>query len=224
VSIRDNGRRATLTTKCIKGEIAMSDQNYTKLLQADEDELYQQIGEEFYPQIGKVGACLNDGQDLKVSGSDSYIANFGKVGAYLNDGQDLKVAVRDSSIANFGSEFGSPVYNQALAVASDIVDYGKKYFDTWALEAFQLICGSNPQDSADRDALMQAMDLNDVEVVSALVIYLQTTAIVASIPPALVAIFATILFRRFIKPLIQQDHKEFCGYWKNTLPQNTLMG
>lgn len=141
-----------------------------KLLQADEDQLYEQLG-------------------IRA-----------------------KAMAEDPSK---GSSFEPDViYAQAkMGAKEDVLEFGQRLFRRWNVEAHKLMCGSDPDDQKDREALANAFGVSDVAVAAALSALLVTQLGVA---PAIAAVVAAIALKRFFRPA----YEEFCEVWAKSLSQD----
>lgn len=86
---------------------------------------------------------------------------------------------------------------------------GRRLFRRWNREAYELLCGADADDQGQRKELAGAIGISDVAVAAAL-----TSALVyLGAAPALAAVIAAIIVKRFFAPTYQ----EFCEIWKESL-------
>lgn len=105
------------------------------------------------------------------------------------------------------------IYDQAqMGLKGDVLEFGQRLFSRWKVEAYKLICGSDPQDKIDRKDLANAFKVNEVYAAAALSALLVTHL---GLAPALAAVIAALAIKRFFRPA----HEEFCQVWKKNLPQ-----
>ena len=85
---------------------------------------------------------------------------------------------------------------------------GRRLFRRWNREAYKLLCGDDPDDKEQRTELASAIGISDVAAATAL-----TSALIyLGAAPALAAIIAAIIVKKFFAPTYQ----EFCGIWKES--------
>ena len=113
-----------------------------------------------------------------------------------------------------GSSFEPQVtYDQAqMGLKEDVLNFGKRLFRRWNVQAYGLICGSDAEDEKDRGALVSVFGISDVAVAAALSGLLVTHL---GLAPALAAVIAALAIKRFFRPA----YEEFCELWKKNLPE-----
>jgi len=89
---------------------------------------------------------------------------------------------------------------------------GERVLNRWNREAYKLICGSDKEVAKEREDLSRAFGLGDAAAAGALC---SALLLIPGMPVALAPVIAVILVKRFFGPGID----EFCGYWKENLPQ-----
>ena len=97
-----------------------------------------------------------------------------------------------------------------MGLKDDLAKLGKRIFARWNTECFQLICGKNQGDSADRKEILGALGIGDVALASALSALLVSHFAIA---PAIAAVIAAIVAKRFFRPAFE----EFCSTWSGSL-------
>jgi hypothetical protein len=115
---------------------------------------------------------------------------------------------------NLSSSFSPTVsYDEAeMGVLDDVRDYGKRIFRRCSVEAYKLFCGDDPEDEEDRKQLAEAIGVSKGQV-AALVAGMLVAQL--GLAPAIAAIVAAILIRRF---LIKPGAQLACDKWKAQLP------
>jgi hypothetical protein len=84
---------------------------------------------------------------------------------------------------------------------------GKRLFARWEREAYSFVCGEH---DADRETLVKALSI-DAKTAGAVLAGMLVANL--GIAPALAAVVATILMKRFFAPTVQ----ELCSIWKERL-------
>lgn len=122
----------------------------------------------------------------------------------------MRTAAIAKDISKAGSFEPQVVYDAADMGPKDMLrKAGNRIFSRWNKEAYKLLCGKDPDDSKQRTELTNAIGLGDVAVAAAL-----TSALVyIGAAPALAAIIAAIIVKRFFAPALD----EFCEIWKENL-------
>ena len=124
---------------------------------------------------------------------------------YEELGLRLKAISADESKA--GSFEPDVVYDRAqMGLQDDLAKLGRRIFARWNTECYQLICGKDQGDSADRKEILGALGIGDVALASALSALLVSHFAVA---PAIAAVIAAIVAKRFFRPAFE----EFCTTW-----------
>jgi hypothetical protein len=125
---------------------------------------------------------------------------------------DIKKYPEKSSSLDPEVTFDSPMQGDL----DYVLELGKKIFDQWAVEAYDLACGSDSEDKEDRKQLLDAAGVGEVAFASAMAGLLITQL---AVPAALAPVIAAIIAKRFFKPAADKVFGEFCNYWKKNLPQ-----
>lgn len=99
-----------------------------------------------------------------------------------------------------------------MGTLDDIRDYGKRFFRRWNVEAFKLVCGTDPEDAEDRKKLADAFGLGEGRLASLIAAMLVAQL---GLAPAVAAVIAVIVLKRF---LFNPGYQVSCEYWKNHLP------
>jgi hypothetical protein len=102
-----------------------------------------------------------------------------------------------------------------MGLKEDMQVLGQKLFRRWHVEAHKLICGPDSASSEDLSDFMGAFGINDVSVGATLSALLVSQL---GLTPALAAVVAAILVKRFFRPTFE----EFCKAWKKILPEMAL--
>lgn len=125
---------------------------------------------------------------------------------YEQLGMRVKAIKQDPSTA--GSFDPRVVYDQAeMGAKEEIFELGQRFFRRWNKEAYQLACGSEAKDTADRKDLMASLGVSDIAVAAVFSGILVTTV---GLAPAIAAVIAALIVKRFFRP----TYEEFCQEWK----------
>jgi hypothetical protein len=118
-----------------------------------------------------------------------------------------------ASAPQLAGDFAPPVtYDQVAMGPLDAVrDFGKRLFNRWNREAYNLVCAD---DDADRTELLNAIGVGEAAAAAALAGFIVTNL---GIAPAVAAVIAAIVVKRFFRPA----YDEFCEVWKEKLPATT---
>jgi hypothetical protein len=125
-----------------------------------------------------------------------------------------ELGMRTQAIAQDITKAGSfepqVVYTEAeMGLKETLGKIGRRLFRRWNREAYELLCGADADDQGQRKELAGAIGVGDVAVAAAL-----TSALVyLGAAPALAAVIAAIIIKRFFAPTYQ----EFCEIWKESL-------
>jgi len=122
-------------------------------------------------------------------------------------GMRAQAMTQDITIA--GSFEPQVVYTEAAMGPKEwLGEIGRRLFARWNKEAYKLLCGDNADDKDQRKELQNALGAGDVAVAAAL-----TSALVyIGAAPALAAIIAAIIVKKFFAPA----YDEFCIVWKES--------
>ena len=125
---------------------------------------------------------------------------------YEQLGMRVKAMAEDPSKA--GSFDPDIVYDHAaMGVKDDIRELGQRVFKRWNKEAYQLVCGSEEEETKDREKLAKAIGVSDAAAAAVLSGMFVTTF---GIAPAIAAVVAALVVKRFCRPA----YEEFCQVWK----------
>lgn len=103
-------------------------------------------------------------------------------------------------------------YNQAqMGAKEDVLNLGKSIYDRYAVEAYKLACDA---DDEDRKKLIAASGMSEVAIGGILAGLLISQL---AVPAAFAPIIATIVVKRFFRPV----YEDFCKVWKKNLPQDS---
>ncbi|HEX8320406.1 hypothetical protein [Longimicrobium sp.] len=98
-----------------------------------------------------------------------------------------------------------------MGVLDDVRDFGRRVFKRWNVQAWELVCGTDADDSKDRDDFLGAIGVDKSVATAALATLLVSHLALA---PAIAAVAAAIIIKRFARPA----YEEFCSSWKGSLP------
>ena len=111
-----------------------------------------------------------------------------------------------------GGEFSPTitVSAEALGPLDDLRAFGPRFFDRLNREAYNLVCGSDPADSEDREKVKQSLGMGPEMVAATL-----TTALIAhlGLAPVLAPVYALLIVRLIINPA----GGAMCDVWKTKL-------
>jgi hypothetical protein len=96
---------------------------------------------------------------------------------------------------------------ETLGLRDDLANFGKKYFERVNQQCYNLVCGSEAEDSGDRDKLVAAFSLGKADVAAALAALLVSQLAIA---PAIAAVVAAIAIKLFFAPA----HGTMCELWR----------
>lgn len=126
-----------------------------------------------------------------------------------------ELGIRARGLVEDPSQAGSfdpdVTYSEAeMGVLDAVRAFGRRLFNRWNSELHSLLCGSDPDYTADREQIANALGVGETAVAAALV-----TVLVGSLglAPALATVIAAIIVRRFFKPTLE----EFCQTWSRAL-------
>ena len=126
-----------------------------------------------------------------------------------------QLGVRAQAIAQrpelAGSFEPAVTYDQVAMGPLDAVrDIGRRIYRRWEREAYLLVCGQEDEESGDRESLMAAFGIDGSAVAAILAAGLVSQL---GLAPAIAAVVAAILVRRFFRPA----YEEFCAAWGERL-------
>lgn len=100
-----------------------------------------------------------------------------------------------------------------MGIKDDLKALGTRVLRRWNRSAYDLLCGTDPDDAATQQEIKKALGLGEAAVIGAL-----ATALVGiGLMPALAPIVAAILVKKFFRPA----YGEFCAVWKGKLPADS---
>jgi len=97
----------------------------------------------------------------------------------------------------------------AMGIKDDMKVVGGKIVRRWNRSAYELACGTDPDDSRSREDLQKALGIGEGAAIAALTAGLIGIGLMAALAP----LIATIIVKKFFNPA----YGEFCGYWKQKL-------
>jgi hypothetical protein len=97
----------------------------------------------------------------------------------------------------------------AMGIKDDMKVLGGKIVRRWNRSAYELACGTDPDDSRSREDLQKALGIGEGAAIAALTAGLIGIGLMAALAP----LIATIIVKKFFNPA----YGEFCGYWKQKL-------
>jgi hypothetical protein len=106
----------------------------------------------------------------------------------------------------------SATFDAPFAGPLDVMrDFGRKFFDRFSKDAYQLVCGADAQNSEERNKLLDAFGGGKAAFAAAL-----SAALVSWFgwAPAIAAVVAALIIRLFFK----NAYGAMCEVWKERLP------
>ena len=97
----------------------------------------------------------------------------------------------------------------AMGIKDDMKVLGGKILRRWNRSAYELACGTDPDDSKSREDLQKALGIGEGAAIAVLTAGLIGVGLMAALAP----LVATIIVKKFFNPA----YGEFCGYWKQKL-------
>lgn len=106
------------------------------------------------------------------------------------------------------------ISQESFGVLEDLQDFGRRYFEQVSTQAYDLVCGSGPENAEGRKQVSDAFQYGREAVATAI-----TAALVAQLGfvPAIAAVVATIVISVFFR----SAKTVMCEVWKDHLPQPT---
>jgi hypothetical protein len=130
---------------------------------------------------------------------------------YAELGARLHAVESDPSL---GASFAPTIdiSQESFGVVEDLQDFGRRYFELVSAQAYDLVCGSSPENAESRKKVADAFEYGKTAVATAI-----TTALVAQLGfvPAIAAVVATIVISVFFR----SAKTLMCQVWKEHLPQ-----
>jgi hypothetical protein len=99
-----------------------------------------------------------------------------------------------------------------MGLRDSLEELGQRLYQRWQIEAYNLICGGQAVDEADRKKLADAFGLNQMVLGAAIAGVLVSSV---GLAPTIAAVIAAIAVKRFFRP----GYEEFCKVWKKNLPE-----
>jgi len=103
-------------------------------------------------------------------------------------------------------EYGGAV----MGLKDDLLEFGRKIFERWNASAYQIVCGSEAEDTKDRKRLVDSIGISETAMAATL-----SGMLVSSfgLAPAIAAVLAALVVKRFGRPV----YEEFCKAWSANL-------
>jgi hypothetical protein len=98
-----------------------------------------------------------------------------------------------------------------MGVLDDVRDFGRRLFKRWNVQAWELVCGTDEDDTDDRKQLLDSIGVDKTTAAATLAALLVAHLGVA---PALAGVIAALVIKRFFRPA----YDEFCTSWQGSLP------
>jgi hypothetical protein len=131
---------------------------------------------------------------------------------YAELGARLMLLSRDPKMTGeFKPE--EPIEIESLGFAADLKNFGLKFFNRVNRQAYELVCGTDAEESKEREDLLNAFGIGK-EAVGPVLAGLLVAHL--GLAPLIAAAVAAIVIRLFFKPAYQA----MCDVWKGKLPPN----
>jgi hypothetical protein len=98
---------------------------------------------------------------------------------------------------------------KAMGIKDDLKALGRRILRRWNRSAYQIACGSDPEDSKARSELTKALGIGEAAAIGVLTGALIGVGLMAALAP----VVSAILVKKFFNPA----YGEFCAYWKEKL-------
>jgi hypothetical protein len=129
---------------------------------------------------------------------------------YVELGKRLAMNRTDpKKVAEFQPQI--PPEFETLGMVADLKALGRNYFSRVNKGAYELMCGSDADDTRERKKLVEAFGIGKEAVAAALAALLVAYL---GIAPALAAVVAALVLRLFFRPAYDAT----CDLWKSKLP------
>lgn len=147
----------------------------------------------------------------RARGAAQELASLGEDQLYV------ELAARLQSIARApdGSDKFDMVPGQPLesyGPREELKKLGQKFFSRWNKEAYNLVCGSSPDDTSAREQVTNAFGIGKEAVVAAIAASL---TVYFGLAAALAAVIAALTMRLFFRP----GYDATCDYWREKISQ-----
>lgn len=123
----------------------------------------------------------------------------------------------EEDIGKQGSFEPEVVYSPHMGLMDDLQKIGRRMFNRAQRQAYDLVCGSDPEDEEDRRKIITALGISSAAAVIALAGVLVSTFGLAA---AFAGVIAPLIIKRFAEPVLEDGYKGFCQLWKEDLPQS----
>lgn len=100
---------------------------------------------------------------------------------------------------------------ESQGIMEDFAGFGRRYFQRLNLQAYALVCGSDAENSEQRQELIHAFGIGRDAVAPALAAMLVGYL---GLAPAIAAVVAALMIRLFFQP----GYEAMCDTWKTKLP------
>ena len=127
-----------------------------------------------------------------------------------------ELGLRQKAIENDPTQAGlfetTATYDASFAgPLDDLKEFGKRFFDRVSKDLYNIVCGTDAEDAAERKKLLDAFGLGGTAFAGAL-----AALLVGSFgwAPAISAVVAALVVKLFFK----NAHEAMCEVWKKHLP------
>jgi len=129
---------------------------------------------------------------------------------YLELGKRLQGIRRDPAASgNFDMDAQSPIEGMG---PDQLRGFGRRFFDRMSRQLYELICGADAQDSAERENLASAFGLGRDAVAPSLALLFVGHL---GLAPAIATVIAVLVVKLFFRP----GYDAMCEIWKNNLTE-----
>jgi hypothetical protein len=130
---------------------------------------------------------------------------------YLELGRRLRAM---QQVPSLGGSFSPSIDTglEPLGPAEDLEKFAHRFFDRINIQAYNLVCGKEAEDTEERQRVIDAFDIGKDAVAAAVAGLL---IIQIGMAPAIAPVVAAIIIRLFFKPALGA----MCDVWKEKLPE-----
>lgn len=130
---------------------------------------------------------------------------------YQELGRRALAIQQDPSISgSFAPEINTQL--EPLGALDDFKDFGQRFFKRVNKQSYQLICGTEAEDSEERENIISAFGIGKEAVAPAMAALL---VVHMGLAPALAAVVAALILRL----VFRNGYEAMCEVWKEKLPE-----
>ena len=127
----------------------------------------------------------------------------------------MRAQAVEEDIRKLGSFEPEVAFSQHMGYKEDLQKIGRRMFNKVHVQAYGLVCGSNPDDREDRDRILGALGISIEAAVIAVASVLVNTFGLAA---AFAGVVAALIMKRFAEPTLEEGHRGMCELWSEYLP------